>query len=320
MEEAPFVSVAPGAIAPDRCWWIKAADGVRLRAALWETPGAKAHAVYLTGRTEYIEKAAVPAAELKARGYSVVSLDWRGQGLSDRLSSPPEKGHVDDFTHYQLDLDALLADPVMANLAGPRLLVGHSMGGNIATAALARPEISGPLTASVLSAPMLEIAMSGPMRVLAGISIVIARLLGRLERWPPIGDMSTTYALSDPEENLLTSDPAIWDWMVEVAKAHPEMMLGMASIGWFAAAKNETDRLRSMPGPDIPTLCLLGTAEKVVAPEDIRAFAQRTNVELVEIEGGLHELLIEAEPMRAQAWKAIDRFLAEQGLPNASGS
>ena len=316
MDAAPFLSTPPGGAAPDRCWWIKASDGITLRAALWDTPGAQAHAVYLTGRTEFVEKAAVPAAQLQARGYSVISLDWRGQGLSDRLVEPREKGHVADFAQYQLDLDALLADPAMAELPGPRLLMAHSMGGNIAAAALARRDIADSLKAAVLSAPMLDIALNGALRLLARATIAIARLLGRLDRWPPFGDNATTYVLTDPDENVLTQDQAIWDWMVEVAKAHPEAVLGMPSIAWFAAANAEVARIRTLPAPGVPTLCLLGSDENVVSQDEIRSWTGRTGAELLEIPGGRHELLIEAEEVRSKAWEGIDRFLAAQGLPH----
>ena len=46
------------------------------------------------------------------RGLSVVSLDWRGQGLSDRLVEPRLKGHVGDFAEFQRDLDTLLTGEI----------------------------------------------------------------------------------------------------------------------------------------------------------------------------------------------------------------
>ena len=38
------------------------------------------------------------------------------------------------------------------------------------------------------------------------------------------------------------------------------------------------------------------------------------NATLHRIDGGLHELLIEAPALRQQAWDAIDAFLTDQGL------
>ena len=63
MDAAPFLSLAPGAASPDECWWMRTADDVRLRAALWRAEGAERCVVLLQGRTECIEKLAVPAAE-----------------------------------------------------------------------------------------------------------------------------------------------------------------------------------------------------------------------------------------------------------------
>ncbi len=59
---------------------------------------------------------------------------------------------------------------------------------------------------------------------------------------------------------------------------------------------------------------MLGSREEVVDPALVRAIAARLKVELVEIEGARHEVLIEAEPMRTQVWAAIDRFLEAHGF------
>ena len=45
-----------------------------------------------------------------ARGFDVVSFDWRGQGGSERLLRNPKKGHVRRFSDYHLDLDAAFAE------------------------------------------------------------------------------------------------------------------------------------------------------------------------------------------------------------------
>jgi alpha-beta hydrolase superfamily lysophospholipase len=58
----------------------------------------------------------------------------------------------------------------------------------------------------------------------------------------------------------------------------------------------------------------MGSREAVVDQAAVRAGAARLGLELVLIEGGRHEVLIEAEPMRSRAWAAIDRFLATEGL------
>lgn len=313
--EAPFLTTPPGGTAPAAVWWMRAVDGVRLRGAHWPCDGARALAVLLSGRTEFLEKMAVPAAALVARGYEVVTVDWRGQGLSDRLLEPPEKGHVVSFADYQRDLDALIRHGRVADSTLPRILIGHSMGGAIATAAMLRPEIAEQFRAVVLSAPMYSIALSAPMRVAAWLTLRIGNLLGRTEGWPPFGKPAETYVLTNPQENVLTHDAAIWDWLVATARAHPDLNLGMPTLGWFGAANREMRRLGASSPLDRPGLCLLGGAEAVVDPRAVRQTAARLGLELVEIAGARHEHLVEGEPYRAQAWSAIDGFLKAQGLP-----
>ncbi|MEM0945386.1 MAG: alpha/beta hydrolase, partial [Pseudomonadota bacterium] len=94
-----MVALPPGARPWDRGFRVEAADGVGLRAALWQG-GDRGLAVLLSGRTEFMEKMALPATALVERGFSVASLDWRGQGLSDRLAEPAHMGHVARFSDY----------------------------------------------------------------------------------------------------------------------------------------------------------------------------------------------------------------------------
>lgn len=305
----------PDGIAPAAAWWIAAKDGVRLRACHWPADGADAHVVFFNGRTEYIEKVSAPAAELVRRGFSVVSLDWRGQGLSDRMLGQPLKGHVSDFAHFQRDVDAFLADPVVAGLSGKRLLFAHSMGGMIGTGALLRPEIGDCISAAVFSAPMYGIAMGPVMRVAASITSFLGKMLGKQDAWSPFGDVKTPYVLQDVTDNVLTHDQDVWDWMKKIAQDHPETSIATPTLGWFTAASDEIKRMQSTMRPVCPSLYLLGSEEKVVDPAAVRQGAKAMNGNLHEIAGGRHELLIERADLRQQAWDAIDAFLQDQGIP-----
>ena len=173
-------------LAPDDVWWIEPEAGVRLRAGLWRAEDPLGHVIFLTGRTEYLEKVALPAERFVARGYSVITLDWRGQGLSSRHAEPGLKGHVDDFAEFQTDLDALLVTDQAMTLTGARVLVAHSMGGGIAAHAMARPSIAKTLDAAILSAPMLGISMSPFARIAAWVTMKIGIALGHSKSWPPL--------------------------------------------------------------------------------------------------------------------------------------
>lgn len=307
---APFLCLPPGGVAPDRVLTFRSADGMALRAGLWMN-GLRGHVLLLNGRSEYIEKMATPAAELQARGFAVVSLDWRGQGLSARPLDEPLKGHVGDFAEYRADLDALLALPEVASLPGPRLVLAHSMGCTIATAAL----LDGvKADAAIFSAPMFGFAMSAPMKATASLTVWVANQIGSLDAWPPFGDVSTPYPFSDFNGNVLTGDRAVWDWMAETLRSHPKLALGFPTLGWFKAAGREMERLAGLGPLPCPSLCLLGSDERVVDAEAIRSASARLGYDLVEIDGARHEPLVEAASIRAAAWAAIDRFL-DAALP-----
>ena len=55
-------------------------DGFKIRYGIWNT-GTKGTIFFLNGRTEYIEKYSETISKFLCRNYSVVSLDWRSQGL-----------------------------------------------------------------------------------------------------------------------------------------------------------------------------------------------------------------------------------------------
>src|ERR1700722_5431740 len=109
-----------------------AAGATRLRVARFAAndPGV---CLLLNGQTEFIEKYFEVIDELRARGFSVVTFDWRGQGGSDRLLSDRRKAHIEDFSEYDQDLDAVIGEvvkPMMAEGKKP-IALAPSMGGNI---------------------------------------------------------------------------------------------------------------------------------------------------------------------------------------------
>lgn len=315
---APRPDLPPGGRAWDETLALEAADGVALRGALWrarEERAPRGLVLLLQGRTEFLEKYGAPAAELVGRGFAVASVDWRGQGRSDRLTRNPLKGHVRRFTDYHLDLAALIAHPSVAAVPGPRVMLAHSMGGAIGLGAILRGRVRP--AAAVLSAPMLGIAMSPVQRLLAGALEPLAGALGLGERWPPLPGRAQPYVFSGFEGNVLTDDRATFEWMVETLRRDPALRIGMPTLGWFAATTAEARWLAGQGAEGasgLPGLCLLGSKEAVVDAEAVRAAARRLGFGLAEIAGGRHELLIAAAPRRAEAWAAIDRFLGERGL------
>lgn len=181
MPAAPFFAdLADG---PDggHALWLTAGDGVRLRVAVWPQ-GSKGTVLILTGRTESVEKYGRTAAELARRGYASLAIDWRGQGLSDRLTAMPMAGHVARFSDYQRDLVAVRVALDTLHLPQPLFLLAHSMGGTIALRAL----IDGfPVQAAAFTGPMWGIHIAPTLRPLAWAIATGARAAGRGQSLAP---------------------------------------------------------------------------------------------------------------------------------------
>lgn len=305
------LALAPGGLPWDEPLDLVASDGVRLRGALWRG-GGRGLVLLLAGRTEFLEKYTLAAAELVARGFSVASLDWRGQGLSQRLIQPHVKGHVGHFTHFHRDLEALVAHPSVAGTAGPRIVIANSMGAAIGLGALYRRAVAA--QAAVLLAPMLGIVMNRWMRLLSRVTLPLAQRTGRTGLWPPLPGASRPYVFSGFAGNLLTGDRAMFDWLAATIRTHTELQLAMPTLGWLAEAQAEMSWLARQGALDCPALCLLGGREAVVAPEAVRTGAARMGAQFELIAEARHDMLMEVAERRAQAWAAIDRFLAQTGV------
>src|ERR1700757_2741342 len=111
---------------------IKTPDGVSLRFARWEPPpGRKGTVCLFQGRSEFIEKYFETVRDLRPRGFAVATLDWRGQGLSERALGDPFKGHVSDFSEYEPDLETFMREVVLPDCPPPLFALAHSMGATI---------------------------------------------------------------------------------------------------------------------------------------------------------------------------------------------
>lgn len=300
--------------APDggEAFWLDPA-GARIRAAIWKG-GTRGTAFIFTGRTEYIEKYGRIITGLVERGFCVVSLDWRGQGLSTRPLKERMKGHVGDFGEYQNDVAALMADDRVHDLPEPHVLICHSMGGCIGTRTL----IEGRMTpaAVIMSAPMLGLSLSRVETVASKVLIGGAKLVGGATAFAPDPKPRVPYVQKvDFEDNTLTGDSEHFDWMRKHLERDADLGLGPPTIGWLEEALRETKQLAEAPAPEQPVLYLLGSEEEIVSQNAIRVAAARAgNADLVEIEGARHEIFMETSDRQAQAWAAIDAFLAGQGV------
>jgi lysophospholipase len=290
--------------------WLKPGN-LRIRAAWWKVDG-KGTVFLLPGRTECIEKYGRAAGDLVARGFSVITVDWRGQGLADRALADRLKGHVRDFREYQDDLDELLAEARRAKLPEPYFMIAHSMGGCIGLRGLLR---GFPVKAAVFSAPMWGIVMGAWLRPVAQVVTALAAPLGFGARYAPTTGPEV-YLLQSPfEGNVLTTDRDQWTYMRDQIRAAPDLALAGPSLMWLSAALRECAALAAMPAPAVPAITALGTAEKVVDVPPIHLrMAGWGNGQLDLYPGAEHEIMMENPATRSRFFdRATALFEANRG-------
>ncbi|MFN4154538.1 MAG: alpha/beta fold hydrolase [Paracoccaceae bacterium] len=271
-------------------FWLTTSDGVRIRAGVWPV-GTKGTVLLFPGRTEYVEKYGLAAVDLQARGYATVAIDWRGQGLADRLLPDRMTGHVTRFQDYQLDVQAVLDLAGHLGLPEPYYVLSHSMGGAIALRALMR---GLPVKAAVFSAPMWGIAMSAWMRPFAQPIAQVSGWFGQAHRFAPSTTRKSYILEAGFGGNVLTTDPEMWRYMKRQVSERPELALAGPSLGWLHTALAECRDMALAPAPDYPALTVLGTAEKVIdlAPVHLRMSGWR-NGRLEIFAGAEHEIPME---------------------------
>lgn len=313
---APFHAELADGPQAGQAYWLHADDGVRLRLAVFPAPQAKGTVLLFPGRTEYIEKYGRNAADLVACGYSVAVVDWRGQGLADRLLDEPLIGHVDRFADYQRDVTAVTDALTQLELPRPWHLIAHSMGGCIGLRAL----MNGlPVQSAAFTAPMWGIRMSAFSRPAAWVISWGGSQSGLGHVLVP-GTRMQSYVASEPfETNSLTNDPAMFDYMRAQVTAEPRFQLGGPSLRWLKEALLETRRLAMRPAPQVPCLTFLGTQEVIVDVDRIESrMAHWPGGTLIRVPGAKHEILMESGNMRGEAVRRCDAFFTASAQADAS--
>ncbi|MBD8734431.1 alpha/beta fold hydrolase [Sphingomonas sp. CFBP 13706] len=288
--------------------WV-APDGWSLRRFDWPAPNARGRFLFQAGRGDSFEKYLETIAHLRSVGWSVTSLDWRGQGGSGRLSPDPYVGHVDDFATYDADLAGFWHQWRGEGDGGiPTAILGHSMGGLMVMRALTAGTIDP--AAAILVAPML--GLRSPLG---------ARLSGRIARYmarrAPIRAAWRQNERPGPvasRQRLLTHDADRYHderWWHE---AQPDLQLGPPSWTWLSEAFAGSAALACDPRVETiatPVLMLLADADKLVDPHAaVRIVERLRDARLVRFgPESAHEILRESDAVRDRALAALDAFL-----------
>jgi len=298
-----------------------APDKRQLRAGIWDLPeGAAPWAICLLlhGMTEFLEKYGETAEELKARGFLVVSLDWRSQGASERHRSGNRAGHVRSFEEYDSDMAAaaIYVEAIQKERAAdghsplPVVVLAHSIGAHILLRFL--HEHPRRFACAVLTAPMfgIETQPYSPqytkwITFLLNLRKPSPRLLFTVENRDPL-----TFPF---EGNPVTSDRARYERNRDYLKAQPFLRIYGPTFGWLGAAFHSMNKMmRSGYAEAISTpLLIIGAGrDRLVTNAATRAFVKRLpNATYVEFEDAEHEILMENDTIRARFWTEFDAFV-----------
>jgi lysophospholipase len=289
---------------------LKTSDGMELRFAKWPAPpGRKGTVCLFQGRAEFIEKYFETVRDLRARGFAVATLDWRGQGLSGRTLGDSDKGYVRSFAQYQIDLETFVNEVVHPDCPPPVFALAHSMGATV----LLRTAYAGHrwFDRMVLLAPMIALP---DMRRLAASRMLVRslRLLGLGEIDAPGGDawvMQRRPFLG----NLLTSDPERYARNVAALESNPALAIGSPTVTWADAAFREMREISEPGYPGRirqPMLVIAADQDRIVSTPAIEAFGARLRAGThFTVPGARHELLMEQDRFRSQVFAAFDSFV-----------
>jgi len=270
-------------------------------------PGAKGLIVVVNGSTESLLKYGELFYDLYHHGYSVISYDHRGQGLSPHLvRANSQIAQIDNFDLYAADLNALVQQVILPGNHEKLYLLAHSMGGGVALDYLER--YSSPFQAVVLSAPMLRINTSPYPESLAHLVVKFSCIIG-------LGDhYSIGMHDHDPKEpfegNKITSSKKRWEAIHRVWQTHPEAVLGGPSNDWVNQAMNRTPIIRKHLSKIDKRVLILqaGKDQLVMNPDQDRASTQIPRARLMTFPDSKHEILTERDPIRDRALGQILKF------------
>lgn len=270
-------------------------------------PGSSRNLVIVPGRSDPADRYQDIAEDMTRQGFTVFTLDHRGQGKSDRLCEDRLKGHVTDFNDYILDLKTFMDDFVKPSESIGTFLLSHSMGALISS--LYDIDHPGQISGMVLSAPMFKINTGSYPEWCAHWIVSALTYFGYGESY--IWGCGAINLDQVPfENNYLTTSRSGFNQGKAFLKENPNLMVGAPTNQWTNEALNATQRFRSQCSElKTPCLVLSAQADQVVSPQAHHDVAEQVeNVFKLPIENAKHDLFSEKSKVRKGVVKAVRNF------------
>ena len=265
------------------------------------------------GFTENAEKYKEVVYYFLKEHYHVCIPEHCGHGKSYRLTQDPSLVHVDCYQRYVEDF--LFAAEKMKEEAGtlPMFLYGHSMGGGIGAAAVAKaPELFQKV---ILSSPMIR-PLTGKVpwpdaRRIAACNCIT----GRSERYVA---GQKPYSGTDSFESSSSLSKARFDYYQSKRKAEPLYQLNAASYGWLLAAAKLNRGLQKSAWKKItaPVLLFQAEQEHLVSNREQERFIRRLAYrmpgkgKLVRVPKTKHEIFNAGSRVQKGYWNMVFDYLS----------
>ena len=282
-------------------------DGIRVRTSFWAANDPVGTVFVFPGRADYIEKYGGLANFCLSNNLNVIAIDWRGQGLSERLLDDKNIGHIEDFKNYQNDVEVIIKEAKDASLVKPWIIFAHSMGGLIGLRTLHDNPVFEKV---VFTSPMWGIQMPPILKSGASIIMSLISLIGKMETYAPTTSPETRILNEEYEFNKLTSDIRNFKLLRQQLIQHPDLQIGGPSSAWVSAALDEIEFQIGKEPPITPALCFLGEKEEIIDNLAVREFCKNwDSCDLISIPDAKHDLLMEKKVILHSLFKKLEKFI-----------
>ena len=265
-----------------------ARDGAPLYAIRYNADHPRGTVVVVHGFSENADKYYELIYYLLREELSVLVYDQRGHGRSQR-DADTNIIHIDRFTHYVDDLEAVLAG-LAGTLPQPLYLFAHSMGGAVAMLFLEKH--GDVFQKAILSAPMIALKYRGVTRVAATALCRFCTLTGRAKH--PVFTAKKDYE-NEPFETSSSLSPARFAYLRALRRSDPLLRGGSPSYAWSQAALGVTKSIFKKGSPasvTVPLLIYAAEHEHLVSPEAQKKLAAALpHCTLKTVQGSKHEIL-----------------------------
>lgn len=216
-------------------------DNLKLRTAKWPAlKKAKGTIILVQGMGGFIEAYDSFAQWLSQNGFDVLSFDLRGQGDSDRITNKETLLHINSFDEYIKDLKNFIKE--QKNLIPPLVLIGTSMGGNIALRYV--HEIPQKADALILLSPMIDINTSPYPYPIARSIASIALMIGAGENFVLGYDSFSLQTCINKYNPNKHGCPNKYHQDCRMLHEKPNMAIGGPSYNWLSSAFQSCDVVR----------------------------------------------------------------------------